>query len=177
MVKNRVPDFSCEDEMQEWLENEFESAGWTAIREVKPHHSRCRADLIAQHDEYGWIGVECKYMSSPRNGRKVGEAIDQIVNKYRGRKYVGNRIDLWAFCPYYYKDDARKQPQQTIRELLCYFGIGVIELDKSGLIINFDHSDRDKKIKVSQLTDWDDGREYGSIDAIQTAVEPKLERI
>ena len=166
-----LPDFPNEDALQTWLEDYFESHGWTAIREVSPHNSNHRADLLVHHDDYDWIGIECKHMKSPRAGRKVAEAMDQIISKYRGRKYIGNRVDLWAFCPYFYKDNADRQPQQTIREMLCYYGIGVLFTDRADLRIDFAYSDRDTKIQVENPS----GDRYGDITAIRESVSPKLD--
>jgi hypothetical protein len=52
MRKPYCPRFQNEDELQDWLEDEFEKAGWTAIREVTPHSSSVRADLIVNHEGY-----------------------------------------------------------------------------------------------------------------------------
>jgi hypothetical protein len=171
-----TPDFESEDQMQEWLEGEFESAGWTAVREVSPHNSNLRADLLVHHEDYDWIGIECKYMSSPRNGKKIAEAVEQIVTKYRGRKYIGKKIDLWAFCPYYYKDNGSGNPRQTIGGFLTYFGIGYLPLDRSQLKIGFAMASKDTKILVKNLNDRVPGKtyEYGDIDAIRSTVKSRL---
>lgn len=175
-MARHTPEFENEDHLQRWLETQFESAGWKAIREVKPHFSNYRADLIVHHDDWGWIGIECKYMSSTRNGRNAAKALEQIVSQYRGRSYIGNKIFLWVFCPYFHKEDPNAS-FQTLRELFCYFGIGVINLYRSNLKMNFSHSNRDAKILIKSFNDYDDDRDFGDPSVIRQSVKSKIGKL
>jgi hypothetical protein len=189
MSKSRyVPDFDDEHEFRDWLEQQFIDEGWQTETEVNPNSSRLRADLIVRNQEYGPIGIECKYMPSPKAGRKVGQALEQIVQRYRGKTYGAHTVDLWAFAPYFYKGGT--VGTQTIRELLCHFGIGIIRTDKARIKIDFSHSDRDKKILLKDFflerkaeEHGDDnapdgvGTDYGDIDRIEDSVQKKIGRL
>lgn len=171
-----------EEELQEWLEEQFEKHGWTAIREVSPHSSSDRADLIVNHDRYGWMGIETKYFKRD-GGAKIAEAHHQITKKYRGKKYIGNRINLWVFCPYFYglnADDPFQINQQWMRarlskEFFSKHGIGFIDLDRSDLLIDFGHSMPVEKIPV----DGDEGGRYRNpvdMGEIREGVEEKMDK-
>lgn len=147
---------SCEKELQEWIEEFFEENGWTAIREVSPHGSNKRADLIVSHDEFGWFGIETKYMDGD-GGRTLAEAHHQITRRYRGRKYIGQKIDRWAICPYWWginsPDYVEKHQQQRdratyTREFFGRHGIGYIDLDRWQMLIDFAYSKPWAKVPV-----------------------------
>lgn len=163
-------DFSDECELQEWLKQQFRSYGWKAIRETSPAGTDYRADLIVHHDNWGWIGIECKYMSSPRNGKKVGEAIEQILYKYRGERYpiADQQIDLWALCPYI-ENVPVTGINQTIRETLCHLGIGIL-WPGDMMKIDFSYSSSDTKILLGD----EEGEQYGDRDRIREMVQKKI---
>jgi hypothetical protein len=164
-------DFSNEDQFQEWLQHIFRSHGWKAFREVSPAATNYRADLLVHHESCGWIGIECKYMSSPRCGSKVGEAIEQIITKYRGEVYphTTGPVDLWAMAPYYYKDEGYgPDPNTTTREVLCHFGIATIWPRKKGMKIDFAYSSSETKIVLGHETG-----SYGDIERIREMVSKK----
>ena len=98
--QNGLPKFESEQGFQDYLEGEFERAGFTAIQEVSPHHSQYRADLLLLHDEFGPIGLELKFLTG---GSDAGKAHQQIVRQYAGKKYVGRRVERWAVAPYIHK--------------------------------------------------------------------------
>jgi len=167
-------DFSNEDEFQEWLQRRFRSHGWEAFREVSPSGTEYRADLLVHHDNWGWIGIECKYMTSPRNGKKVGEAIEQILTKYRGEEYppATEEVDLWAMSPYFSKDGGSTIGiNQTIREVLCHFGIAVLWPHNRSMKIDFAYSSSETKILLGD----ESGSEYGDIERIREMVSKKKE--
>lgn len=149
-------EISSEDELQEWLEQFFENNGWTAIREVYPHGSNKRADLIVSHDDFGWFGIETKFMHGD-GGRTLAEAHHQITRRYRGRKYIGQQIDRWAVCPYWWginsSDYVSKHKQQETRatytrEFFGRHGIGYIDLDRWQMVIDFAYSKPWAKVPV-----------------------------
>lgn len=169
-----------EDELQEWLEGHFENNGWTAIREVSPRKSNYKADLIVKNDEYGWVGIETKYFDGD-GGAKVAKAHHQITRKYRGERYIGNRINLWAFCPYFKslnsdsRMHSRKQEFRSrfSRELFCKHGIGYIDLDRRELLIDFAYSQPIAKIPVSDES-YDRYYDNVDIDEIEKSVRNKM---
>jgi hypothetical protein len=153
-----------EDELQEWLEAAFEDSGWTAIREVSPVGSDYRADLIVQHDNHGWFGIETKFIGDSQGPIDMAKAHHQIVQKYRGRKYIKNRIDLWLVCPYIkYGEDStapnhswRREKWNQIYHMRQFFqhaGIGWINLDHYSLDLDFIEADSSGSIPVGKLAD------------------------
>jgi hypothetical protein len=180
--KQRVcGELSDEYELQSWLESYFEDCGWTAIREVSPHRSDFKADLIVEHEDYGWIGIEAKYFDSD-GGAKIADAHHQITRKYRGEKYLNNRIDLWAICPYFssryfdgYHINQNTFRAQTTREFFCRHGIGYINLVGDDLLIDFAYSRGHAKIPVN---DESDSRHHDNVDieSIRSTVQKKMER-
>lgn len=95
--RHGLPVFDTEQEFQDFLERKFEENGFTAIQEVSPHRSNYRADLLLMHDEFGRIGLELKRLTG---GSDAGRAHQQIVRQYSGKRYIGERVNLWAFAPY-----------------------------------------------------------------------------
>lgn len=171
-----------EEELQTWLESYFEENGWVAIREVSPANSSVRADLIVKHDEYGWIGIETKYFEND-GGAKVAQAHHQISRKYRGKKYIGNRINLWAFCPYFhgmnregigFKPNQQRLRAEFSREMFCKHGVGYIGLNTPDLLIDFAYSMPIAKIPVNGD---EESRYYENVDIekIRQSVKRKME--
>jgi hypothetical protein len=159
---------NSEDELQEWLEKRFEDAGWTAIREVSPHRSNYRADLIVEHDNFGWFGIETKFIGKSQGPIDMAKAHHQITQKYRGKKYINNKIDLWAVCPYIKygsletlprdeqngENNWRRRKRTQVYDTRVFFqhsGIGWIELDTYSLEIEFIESDSQGSVPVGYL--------------------------
>jgi len=167
-------DFTDESELQFWLKKQFRKHGWDAYREVTPKGTQYSADLIVHHDNYGWIGIECKHMNSLRSGSYVGRAVDQILFQYRGETYPkgAGEIDFWAVCPYTETDRREIGATQTIRELLCHFGIGILwPSEKSQYMkLDFAYSDSDTKIQIGTP----ESDEYGDIERISEMVSKKM---
>jgi len=88
-----------EFQWQDYLQRYFEWNDWNVVREVRPAGTEYRADLLVEHDEYGWFGIETKWANL--GGRVMAEAHHQIVKKYRRRTYFGHKIDLWVYAPFY----------------------------------------------------------------------------
>jgi len=166
-------EFADERAYQKWLKEQFLKHGWEAHREISPKGTDFRADLIVYHENWDWIGIECKYMSSPRNGKKVGEALQQILKQYRGETYLGDKqIDLWVMSPYMENSDHRTIGiNQTIREVLCHFGIGILWPYEGHMKLDFAYSHSDTKIMLGDET----GQDYGDIDRIREMVAKKMD--
>jgi len=174
-------ELESEEELQIWLEDFFEDQGWIAIREVSPRGSDVRADLIVSHDEYGWFGIETKYMRGDGGG-KIATAHHQITQKYRGQKYLGEKIDLWVICPYFWgmnsPDYTEKHSQQAsratfTREFFCRHGIGYLDLDRYQLLLGFAYSKPWAKVPVGgeYLDDYIDDVD---LDKIVESVNRKM---
>jgi hypothetical protein len=98
-LQTECSDITNESLYQDFLEQYFEWYGWNVVREVRPSQTEYRADLLVEHDEYGWFGIETKYTN--RGGRKMAEAHHQITTKYRGKMYFGHKITNWIYAPFY----------------------------------------------------------------------------
>jgi len=164
-----------EDELQSWLESAFEAAGWTAIREVRPHSSDYRADLIVQHDRFGWFGIETKYIGSNAGAVDMAKAHHQITQKYRGKKYIGNKIDLWCVCPYIKYANCRRKGDESdekarqrrqyerrnwnkihhTRPFFAHSGIGWVNLNHYALSLAFIHSEPGGRVPTTKLAETD----------------------
>ena len=175
-----IADANSENELQRKLEQHFENHGWVAIREVSPHGSNVKADLIVEHDSYGWFGIETKYFSRD-GGAKLADAHHQIVSKYRGRRYIGNRINLWAICPFFTGYDSDEWHRQRaewrsdfVREFFCRHGVGYVNPSRSPLLIDFAYSTASYKVPVD--TDRQTRHhENVDIDRIRSSVKRKIE--
>jgi len=165
------PSFTSEDDLQSWLESTFEDHGWTAIREVSPRTENVRADLIVQHTDYGWFGIETKIIGKS-DGAKIADAHHQITRKYRGKRFIGNRINCWVVCPYF-KNDSNGRGAYT-REMFCRHGIGYFNVNWSTLRLDFSYSHGWAKVPIGG------GRcerhaEKVDIDKIRDLVAEKME--
>jgi len=170
MVYGRDLDFDDEDDLKDWLKKKLENNGWKVRREISPKGSQVRADLLIKHEKIGWIGIEAKYLTSLRNGKKIGEALDQILYKYRGEDYLtAGEIDLWAVSPYV-ENINQTGIKQSIREILCHFGIAILWPHHPDLMIDFAYSDRDTKIMGTDPLD----DHYGDIERIREMVDKKI---
>lgn len=177
MGKRYTPEFDDEDELQQWLQKQFESAGWMAFREVSPSNSNYRADLIVHHTDYDWIGIETKWVNTPSAGGKIAEGFRQITQQYRGRRYGGNRIDLWVIAPYFNFPEDQFATSQFIREFFSYFGIGYLDFGRWGLCLEFDSANSDRKVLVKNMSSYDKDHTYGDIDVISEYVEGRVDRL
>jgi hypothetical protein len=136
-VNDEIGPVSSEAELQRKLKSYFEKHNWLAVREVSPTDSRVKADLIVKHDTYGWFGIETKYFNNDGGG-KVADAHHQIVSKYRGKRYINDRINLWA----------ASWRQQYTRELFCKHGVGYVNPRRNPLLIDFAYSVPTRKVPV-----------------------------
>jgi len=139
LVQSRPRD---EDELQRELALLFRSNGWTAVREYSPDHANVRVDLLADHDAYGRIGVETKFLTTARSGGTLAEAHMQITRDYWHRQYNGEQITLWAIAPYYHGETLpgsvdERRVQSFVREFCHRQGIGVIDCHANTLTATF----------------------------------------
>lgn len=171
-----------EEELQEGLKGLLDSSGWNAQRELSPDGSEYRADLLAEHPDYGVVGIETKFFKNS-GGAKAADAHHQIVSKYRGKKYGGQEVNLWVICPYFVGKNGgsfgRRNQQRTrekvIQEMLCRHGIGYLNLAKNNLLFDFAMSDRAKKIPVSG-PNYEKYERAVDIDEIRESVSRKVKK-
>jgi len=173
-------DFDDEHDFEEWLGGAFETAGWRVYHQVNPEGSRNRADMLVHHERHGWIGIECKYMSNMRDGAKVGEAIKQITQKYRGEYFPhgAGEVDLWAFAAYvdYIGRDVPPggtSPPALAKPILYEHGIGTLWGNpqfRNHLNIKFNGSATETVINI--IDPHDD--HLGNTDRIRGEVAKKI---
>jgi hypothetical protein len=174
-----------EEQLQFWLKSRLKENDWRVTREAKVRNSLNRADIIAEHPQFGSLGIETKFFARD-GGAKVADAHHQIVSKYRGQHYYTHgTVDLWAFCPcfkYMHREDLSDingfyqkrgvKRQQFAREFFCRHGIGFISLDRKDLRADFNHSDRECKIPITAFHEYDHETD---IAKIQDLVGRKME--
>jgi hypothetical protein len=148
---SHVPCFDNELEFHAWLHKVFEFHGWTTLSEQSPHGSDFKADMIVEDPETkNWVGLELKFCDTKNAIHSPAAALGQIVGKYSNKKYCfGEQIDLWCYVPYV----ARKLSKGSVdiswvRELFCYYGIGILNLSRDFIILDFALSKKDKKKMV-----------------------------
>jgi hypothetical protein len=131
-----------EDDFQRELALILRANEWTAVREYPPDDANRRVDILADHDEYGKIGIETKFLTTARDGARLAEAHMQIARDYSTRTYNGESVLLWAVAPYYHGtalpgpvDDHRIQ--EFIRSFFHRQGIGVVDPHAETLKITF----------------------------------------
>jgi len=143
-----------EDDLQAALADVFRANDWIAVREYTPDRSNHRIDIFAEHDDYGQIGIETKYIRSDRDGQRLAEAFLQVERDYSRRLYNGTRINLWAIAPYFAAgtldgttDDRRVM--DFIRAFLTRVGIGVLDCHARTLKIQFDTDRSDTTVPLA----------------------------
>jgi hypothetical protein len=143
-----------EDDLQAALADVFRANGWTAVREYTPDRSDHRVDIFAEHDAYGQLGIETKYIRSERDGARLAEAFLQVERDYSRRLYNGTPVQLWAIAPYFAPgrlegatDDRRLM--DFTRAFLTRVGIGVLDCHARTLKIQFAISRRDTTVPVA----------------------------
>lgn len=167
-------DLDNEDELQQWLVKGFESNGWDAIREVSPDNSNYRVDLLCIHPKFGRVGIETKYVRPGEGGKKIAQAHQQITQQYWNKKYWGDKILLWALCPYFarahlddpdrYNRTKSSERSQFTREFFAHYGIGCLNPSKGYNLISYNHSVNERKIPAFSVNDDIPWRYYESAD-------------
>jgi len=182
-VNDEIGPVSSEAELQRNLKSYFEKHNWLAVREVSPTDSRVKAELIVKHDTYGWFGIETKYFNNDGGG-KVADAHHQIISQYRGKRYINDRINLWAVCPYFsgadsdgdeWHNERASWRQQYTRELFCKHGVGYVNPRRNPLLIDFAYSVPTRKVPVDTNRETRHHRNV-DIEEIRAAVKKKMEK-
>lgn len=149
-------DLENEDELQQWLAAGLESNGWDVIREASPDHSNYRVDLLCIHPKFGRVGIETKYVRPGEGGKKIARAHQQITQQYWNKKYWGDKILLWAICPYFARAHLDDPGQYSLmkssgknkftREFFGHYGIGHLNPTKGENLICYNYSTNERKI-------------------------------
>jgi hypothetical protein len=144
------PVVSCkptnEDELQAALAEVLRANDWLAIREYTPDFSDHRVDILAEHDTYGRVGIETKYLRTERQGARLGEAFLQVDRDYSRRRYNRDAVPLWVIAPFFSPgklagttDDRRLM--DFARSFLTRTGIGVLDCHAATLKMQFSTDD------------------------------------
>ena len=177
------PEFDDEGGLQAYLAEQFEQRGWGVKREVRPDNSQYRVDLLLSHPVFGRVGIETKFMRQGDGGGIVAEAHEQITQQYWDEEYGGEKVLLWALCPYSARQRSRDGFGESragvkkgfIREFFCHYGIGFLDLWTPASLITYNYSDTEMKIPAFPNSGGIDLSRYDdvSIDAIREAVAKK----
>jgi len=172
-----IQDIGDESDYKDFLEDYFSDHGWTVIREEAPAGTGYSADMLIEDDELGWFGIEAKVTNY--GGSQPAAAHHQIVKKYRGRMYIGHRINRWIYAPFYQYPEGAKlstdipdpQRQSIVTELICPFfskhGIGY--LDPFRWVIKFQLHDPKYTISIQ------DDVNHTDIDKIDSYVNKQMQ--
>jgi hypothetical protein len=143
-----------EADVQAALADTLRANGWVAIREYQPDDADRRVDIFAEHDDYGAVGIETKYIRRDRDGRRLAEAFLQVERDYSRRKYNGSEVALWAIAPFFAPgnlagttDDRRLM--DFARSFITRVGIGVLDCHARTLKIQYDTDRADTTIPVA----------------------------
>lgn len=187
MNMDRDDDIESEQELQDFLQRGMESNDWTVLREATVatvDNSSYKADIVAQHDAIGWVGIECKYVTG---GPVIAaKAARQIFEKYADKKFINHRVTAWGVCLYgnrfkqpdpdadtfttadeyeavYQKQRTRcRQIQATTQRILNGFGLGWVTITQSRILMEFLPSGADVQVPLFQTNGdipqrrWDD---------------------
>jgi len=143
-----------EHDLQAALASVFRANDWIAVREYTPDHSNHRVDIFAEHETYGQIGIETKYIRTNRDGRHLAEAFLQVDRDYSQHLYNGSQIKLWAIAPYFAPGTLDgttndRRLMDFIRAFLTRVGIGVLDCHARTLKIQYDTARSDTTIPVA----------------------------
>lgn len=173
---------SDETELHVWLRDYFRDNGWTAARDVRSDDSRVRIDLVVDHPTYGRVGVVAPYFGDDA-GSDAAAVHHRITRRYRDESVDGERIELWALCPYwtgingdskFFRLQQRHRSNFT-REFFAQHGIGYIDLQRPTVVVNVGHDEPGYEIPVGGR----DAERYGDevdIEAIRRVVAERVDR-
>jgi hypothetical protein len=143
-----------EEDLQDSLIELFRANDWTALKEVTPDWGQKRVDIIAEHSEYGRIGIETKFIRTGRDGRRLAEAFLQVTRDYWHKNYNRDKIELWAIAPYFQPGSVRPQQndnhiQDFVKQFLTRVGVGVLDVHADTIKIEFSASSRGKAVPIA----------------------------
>ncbi|WP_256685965.1 hypothetical protein [Halococcus qingdaonensis] len=176
---------SNEDELQTYLKERFERQGWTATREVNPDRSNLRVDLLLNHDTFGRIGIETKYVQKREGDTVLAEGHKQITHRYWDKPYQGEEILLWVLCPYLegeyenekssYHRTLLKRRHQASESFCNQYGIGYLQLSTNFTSITYAPHVPKLRIPAFPVDDEIPYRSYETVDInfIRDAVASK----
>ena len=171
----------CEDDLQAWIKAGMESNGWTVLREVKARNSNYRADIVAQQDEIGTVGIECKYVSG--GPIVAAEAGRQIISKYASEKFFQWQVDVWGVCLFgrsfkpkemlqKHERESSKTEIYTTKRILNGFGIGYVTTNEDWVMMQFLPSGRSVHIPLFGV-DTEIGFEGVDFDRIRELIDER----
>ena len=115
--------FNSELDFQNNFAERLERYGWDVRREVWSDCGSGRADVIIEHTSIGRIAFELKMMDGA-TGKPAAEAVKQL-SKYRGLKFDGEPIDLWALA-IATSDSVTEREKRLVQSMFNDLGFGFI---------------------------------------------------
>ena len=176
-----------EIKLTDQLEIKFNRNGWDTFREVIPDQCKdwdfpYRVDLIVHKPEYGYIGIECKHISSHNSGGIYAKAHYQIVTKYRDKTYFeGTSILKWAICPFVEAEETYRKADAGVRvgmrEFFSAYGIGYIDLGRAENLIDYAYSCSWAKIPIGTIVRYQDRSKIVDIEKIEKMICKKMKTV
>ena len=134
-------EFEDEQHLQNYIAKVMRDQGWNVKTEAKPKETKnwkhsYRVDILASrkvNQKYYKIGLELKHLKKNIKGAKIGEAVRQITDQYRGKNYkcptTGKYEPFWmfAYLPYYSQKDIAdelKANNRFIANFIQKWGVG-----------------------------------------------------
>jgi hypothetical protein len=161
-VKDAVDD---EDDLVDFTTEQLEYHGWSCMTETKPDRSDYRADIVANHDRYGWLGVEAKCSPNPRPA--FAEAFKQVTEQYWNREFAGKPILMWAIL-IWDKEAEWLTPTGLGLSFIWRYGLGLFYGTQFNTV-KFKHNQQALSIPVSVVSH----NESGTADQIREFVKER----
>lgn len=147
--KLTVGGINSETALVDFLDQGLSSHGWHTDREVSPKGYDYRVDLIASHEVFGRIGIEAKHITKAGGGgKKIARAHEQITRQYWDKEYSGEKILLWAVCPFFSRlygkiGEGQKKSiwayEKLTAEIFRHYGVGFVSITEQYANIRYGH--------------------------------------
>lgn len=137
------------------IEKIFKNNNFQTFREVVP--DQCmdwekpyRVDLIVYRSDFGFIGIEAKYLNTLGQGQVIAEAFEQI-KKYKDLTYFkGNLVTRWCIAPRF-EGEGSHVAMEFVQRFLNYYNISFLSLSEYKNNSSFDRISIDRNTKNSEF--------------------------
>ena len=104
----------------------------------------------------------------------IARAHEQITQQYWDRKFWGEKILLWAICPYWKREFLEETDNhsrmiasnrdQFTREFFCHYGIGHLGISNQYAVIDYGYSRPERKIPAFPIGSEIPHRHYENVN-------------
>jgi hypothetical protein len=156
--------FSEESNFRNWIAGLLGEVGWGVSQEVTSKNGNCRADIIAVHERWGKVGIECKYENKDAP-RAYAEALQQ-VERYKSADFGDRTPENWVVAvtkpmPHVSDNESAFEEREWMyssgwRQFFNTLGIGTLRLHRH-IEFTFNYSNPRVKIPIASV-DYPTGR-------------------